>query len=250
MEPDLTLLRQLVEGSPAVRATPSRGVPEPAIRAAESLVGGLPGSYRWWLSTYGTGSLHGSEIATIVPDDHGDAYESLIAPGRLHGDRLSFYDEPDGGDGYAFALDRPVGQEYAVVRRDHFTGEEEETAQSFAGFLSVKTALANGLGDGPNPTVARLWRTTPGVLLPNGVHIYGPDAITERNATFEVGAYAPHWVLVGDDSGGSGFLMRRHGRDRTSVYRLGLGALDADPSTSGALVTDDLWGWLSGGGTV
>ncbi|MFE5853132.1 SMI1/KNR4 family protein [Streptomyces sp. NPDC056500] len=244
MEPDLTLLRQLIEGSPAIRALPTRGVPEPALRAAESIVGTLPGSYRWWLSTYGTGTLHGSEIATIPPADHADTHDSLTAPGRLRDDRLSFYDDPDGGDSYAFALDRPTKHEHAVVRRDHFTGEEDEIADTFAGFLTVRTALANGLRDGPNPTMARLWRTTPGVLLPNGVHIYGPDTIAERNTTYEVRKYAPHWVLIGDDSGGSGFFMRHHGKDRTSVYRLDLGALDTDPTTSGTRVTDDLLEWL------
>ncbi|MCM2387807.1 SMI1/KNR4 family protein [Streptomyces albipurpureus] len=250
MDPDLVLLRQLIEGSAIISARPGRGLPEPAVRAAESVVGALPGSYRWWLTTYGSGTLHGTEIATIAPEEHRDAPESLLAPGRLMGNRLHFYEEPDGGDSFSFALDQSDQsghQEYPVLRRDHFTGEEERYAEGFAGFLTVQTALASGLGDGPNPTIARLWRTTPGVLLPNGIHIYGPGSISERNKTYEVRKYAPPWVLVGDDSGGRGLLMRHHGKDRTSVYRLDLGALDESIATSGERVTGDLLGWLNQG---
>ncbi|MEE1806343.1 hypothetical protein [Streptomyces sp. BE133] len=59
--------------------------------------------------------------------------------------------------------------------------------------------------------------------------------------------YAPDWVLVGDDGGGGGLFMRRHGRDRTRVYRLDLGAIDEDVEADGDPMTDDLLGWLSAG---
>ncbi|MFD4857997.1 hypothetical protein [Streptomyces atratus] len=59
--------------------------------------------------------------------------------------------------------------------------------------------------------------------------------------------YAPDWVLVGDDGGGGGLFMRGHGRDRTRVYRLDLGAIDEDVEADGDPMTDDLLGRLSAG---
>lgn len=177
--------------------------------------------------------------------------EAITAAWRLTDDRLCFAVEPDCGDAYHFALDRSGeagAGEYPVVCRDGADGSEYPVAESFAGFLAVRAARLRGLRDGPNPAVARLWRSTPGVLLDNGVHIYGPQCTGERNETFEVSRYAPDWVLVGDDSGGDGFFMRRHGRDRTCVHRLGLGAICADVEAEGEPVTDDLLGWLRAGG--
>lgn len=206
-------------------------------------MGALPPSYRWWLAEYGSGRVGGADVATVAPPEHADAYEAITAGWRLNGDRLCFAAEPDGGDEYFFVLGARPGAEHPVVRRD----QEEPVADTFAGFLAVQTALATGLKDGPNPTMARLWRSTPGVLLDNGVHVYGPQAIWERNETFEVAEYAPGWVLIGDDSGGGGLFMRRHGRDRVSVFRLGLGAIEPDIEAAGERLTDDLIGWLGQG---
>ncbi|MFB6818477.1 SMI1/KNR4 family protein [Streptomyces sp. NPDC056347] len=253
MRPDPILLRELVDASPgfgrrALPAPPS----EELIRAAEARVGPLPPSYRWWLSAYGHGRAGRAEIATIGP---ADAHESLTAPWRLDGDRLCFAVEPDCGDAYSFALDRAgAGEagagECPVVLRDGADGEEYPVAESFAGFLAVRAALLRGLREGPNPSVARLWRSTPGVLLDNGVHVYGPHLLQERNETFEVARYAPGWTLVGDDSGGDGLFMRHHGRDRASVHRLGLGAIGGDVAAAGEPVTDDLTGWLRAGAVL
>lgn len=103
----------------------------------------------------------------------------------------------------------------------------------------------------PNPTIAALWRITPGVLSPDGVVIYGPKVIVERNETFEVAERAPGWVLVGDDSGGAGLLMRASGpgfdpavgREAAEVF---LVELDALGDEDGEFLTDDLIGWLAG----
>jgi hypothetical protein len=83
--------------------------------------------------------------------------------------------------------------------------------------------------------------------------IYGPHSLAERNTTYEVAEYAPGWVLIGDDGGGHGLLMRASGpafapataRQAAEVYRLELGALCPDVATKGEFVTDDLIGWLS-----
>ncbi|WP_454294824.1 DUF4303 domain-containing protein [Salana multivorans] len=105
----------------------------------------------------------------------------------------------------------------------------------------------------PTPALAELWRITPGLLLDDGTRIYRPDEIAERNETFQVAEYSPGWALVGDDSGGSGYLVRRvgpafdpvTGRVGAEVYRLGLGALTEDVPSLGEFVTDDLIGWLA-----
>ncbi|MGW0432665.1 hypothetical protein ACWDV4_08980 [Micromonospora sp. NPDC003197] len=94
MEPDLTLLRELIEGSPILSTYPGRGVPEEWICEVETVVGPLPPSYRWWLVEYGSGTLGGAGIATIAPPNlrvHAD--DDLTAPGRLTDGRLCFYAE-------------------------------------------------------------------------------------------------------------------------------------------------------------
>ncbi|GAA1316684.1 hypothetical protein GCM10009647_045950 [Streptomyces sanglieri] len=270
MRPDLTQLRDLIEESPGFGRGPAGGVPQALIREAEACVGPLPPSYRWWLAEYGHGRAGNADIATVAPggsggpsgsgddsvgDQAGDPademYEAVTAGWRRDGERLCFAVEPDCGDEFRFALDR-AGEdgEYPVLGRDGTDGCEYPVAESFAGFLTVRAALSRGLRDGPNPAVARLWRSTPGVLLDNGVHVYGPHLIQERNETFEVPRYAPGWVLVGDDSGGDGLFMRRHGRDRITLYRLGLGAAGEDIGVAGEPVTDDLLGWLRAGGPL
>ncbi|MEU0492796.1 DUF4303 domain-containing protein [Nocardiopsis sp. NPDC006139] len=110
-----------------------------------------------------------------------------------------------------------------------------------------------GLAPAPNPSVADLWRTTPGLHLADGTAVYGPHTLAERNAAFEVARHAPGWVLVGDDGGGRGLLMREAGpdfdpatgRESAEVVLLDLGALCPGVADEGEFLTDDLVGWLS-----
>lgn len=46
-----------------------------------------------------------------------------------------------------------------------------------------------------------------GAPRPDGLVLYGRDDLTERNDTFEVAQYLPGYLLIGDDSGGSGVLV-------------------------------------------
>lgn len=106
----------------------------------------------------------------------------------------------------------------------------------------------------PNRVVAELWRQSPGLTLDDGTTMYAPDEIAERNTTFQVAVYAPGWVLIGDDSGGRGYLMRHGppefnpatGRTGAEVFILDLGALTPDIAAEAEFVTDDLIGWLAG----
>ncbi|MFB6888020.1 hypothetical protein ACFCX4_01725 [Kitasatospora sp. NPDC056327] len=241
MRADPELLRDLIATTPGIVTRPVRGRPEAAIRAAEAVTGPLPRSFRWWLAEYGEGSLRGCPIATVDPGP--GSGEPGLARDRPGGDRLWFFEDDD-HERYGFALDRAADEEWPVVVHSPFTGEEQPFADSFAGFLTVWAALATGSGEGPNPAVARLWRATPGVRLPDGGTLYGPHTLRARNDAREVPASAPHWVLVGEDGGGAGLFMRRHGRDRSSLYRVPAGPLRGDLADGGELLSTDLFTWL------
>ncbi|WP_130797839.1 SMI1/KNR4 family protein [Streptomyces otsuchiensis] len=245
-------LRELTGWAPSVRTGPAGGAPGAWIDAAEALLGPLPPSYRWWLVAFGGGTVAGAELACVAPPGALDTPEAVtaqaVAAGGPPGDGLlPFAAEPD-GDRFLFDLTaRRASGECPVLRADGIDGRLDPFADTFVGFLTVSVARAEGLGDGPNPAVARLWRRGPGVRLPGGVQLYGPHLIAERNTTHAVTGYAPGWVLVGDDSGGGGLLMRRHGVDRASVYRLDLGAIGPDAAEDGERVTGDLPGWIASG---
>lgn len=57
------------------------------------------------------------------------------------------------------------------------------------------------------------------------VLLYGAKDIEERNTTYEVQAYVPGWIAIGDDSGGQAILMKLDGSH--GVYFCDHGALDA-----------------------
>lgn len=58
-------------------------------------------------------------------------------------------------------------------------------------------------------SLVALWSVRDGLLTESGVAVYSAKDIGERNAAYEVAQYAPGFLLVGDDSGGRGFLRAR-----------------------------------------
>ncbi|MFF2350576.1 hypothetical protein ACFVVL_12410 [Kitasatospora sp. NPDC058115] len=82
-----------------------------------------------------------------------------------------------------------------------------------------------GRGPGLPAPLAALWRVTDGLMTEAGVTVYPAGCIGERNATYEVARYAPGFVLVGDDSGGRGFLLRTDDPG-SAVYASDLGDLE------------------------
>ena len=54
--------------------------------------------------------------------------------------------------------------------------------------------------------------------------IYSCKALPERNVTYEVGKYAPGYVTIGDNGGGSA-LMLRGGPGPSPVYLVGHGVM-------------------------
>ncbi|WP_432113133.1 hypothetical protein [Streptomyces sp. S1] len=91
----------------------------------------------------------------------------------------------------------------------------------------------------PAPLVA-LWSVRDGLLTESGVAVYSAVDIGERNATYEVAQYAPGFLLVGDDSGGRGFLLRADDPD-SAVFSSGLG--DLDPADFD-VVSADFASWI------
>ncbi|WP_449349038.1 SMI1/KNR4 family protein [Streptomyces shaanxiensis] len=80
-----------------------------------------------------------------------------------------------------------------------------------------------------------LWSVRNGLLTESGVAVYSTADIGERNATYEVARYAPGFLLVGDDSGGRGFLLRAGDPD-PAVFSSGLG--DLEPADFDVVSTD------------
>lgn len=80
----------------------------------------------------------------------------------------------------------------------------------------------------------------------NGVLLYCRETLRERNATFEVADYAPGHLLIGDDSGGSGFVIACAGV-AGPVFRVDLGSLDEDDFV---VVAATFQAWAAGGFAV
>jgi hypothetical protein len=59
-------------------------------------------------------------------------------------------------------------------------------------------------------------------VLANHFALYSCRDLPERNATFEIGEYAPGFVIVGGDGGGSAIVMRG-GSGRSPVFLVGHG---------------------------
>ncbi|MBN3767633.1 SMI1/KNR4 family protein [Burkholderia sp. Ac-20365] len=82
-----------------------------------------------------------------------------------------------------------------------------------------------------------------GVLLENGLSLYQLQDLAERNETYEVKDYCDGYLLIGDDSGGKGFLIKLE-KDDPSVFESGLG--DLDPSDFSSIAVN-LQEWISRG---
>jgi hypothetical protein len=91
----------------------------------------------------------------------------------------------------------------------------------------------------PAPLMA-LWSVRDGLLTESGVAVYSAGDIGERNATYEVAQYAPGFLLVGDNSGGRGFLLCADDPD-SAVFSSDLG--DLDPADFD-VVSADFASWI------
>lgn len=83
------------------------------------------------------------------------------------------------------------------------------------------------------------WRTFGEVTFQSGINIYGFDIAEERNGLYGVCAYAPDYILIGDDGGGQGVFLKKNS-DQLNVFYQDLGALSS-PFYS---LNIDLFSWL------
>ncbi|WP_211282557.1 hypothetical protein [Streptomyces griseorubiginosus] len=83
-------------------------------------------------------------------------------------------------------------------------------------------------------------------MAESGVTVYSSEDVGERNATYEVALYAPGFLLVGDDGGGRGFLVRADDPD-SAVFSSGLG--DLEPADF-EIVSASFPEWLASLGTA
>jgi hypothetical protein len=68
------------------------------------------------------------------------------------------------------------------------------------------------------------YRATDGFMMPSGINVYQVEDVFERNKTFEIDVYCKGYLLIGDNSGGRGFLLSLAEGD-TKVYSSDLGDL-------------------------
>jgi hypothetical protein len=91
-------------------------------------------------------------------------------------------------------------------------------------------------------TLAELLKLSNGFLTPGGIHLYGADCLAERNQTYEVAEYCEGHLLIGDNSGGRGYVMQL-GDEDGCVYSSGLGDLEV---TGFQKEADSLQDWIDG----
>ncbi|MFF5965122.1 hypothetical protein ACFY64_15555 [Streptomyces collinus] len=94
------------------------------------------------------------------------------------------------------------------------------TAATAADVARARAELALPL---PAPLVA-LWKMADGFMTDAGVAVYPAGCIGERNTAYEVAQYAPGFILIGDNSGGRGFLLCADGQG-SAVFSSDLGDL-------------------------
>ncbi|GHA70174.1 SMI1/KNR4 family protein [Cognatilysobacter bugurensis] len=137
-------LQEKISSTDVIRWHPGQEVEDEWIADAEQELGvRLPPSYKWWLKTFGSGAVGGSEILTLAPPEfRDDADADLVYIHRLN--RAN----PNWPEGRIFILqtspeevfyfdlgDVSANGEYAVFREDVFGAKPERYADSFSQFL-------------------------------------------------------------------------------------------------------------------
>ena len=100
-------------------------------------------------------------------------------------------------------------------------------------------AASDAIGGSVHPRLLDLYAHTDGFLTDDGVTVYDAASLAERNDTFEVGTYATGYLLIGDDSGGRGFLLALDD-PQSPVYVTDLGDLHP-PGFEVAGASMDAW---------
>lgn len=241
-----------------INSTPAASPPRPA--ADPDLATSLAGAIRTALAELPPDARDAMCLVALVTTGEGlRPYLSITThdddPWNLHDSRYALVaDDHCERWGSAWNLRWPDIAELDGDQADAQFGCQLATMEEALRQVDVGGGFGSGEApEPPNPTLADLWEMTPGWYAADGTGLYGPHSWAERNTTYEVDTYAPAWVLVGDDSGGGGYFMRRgplrfdpaEGRRLAEVFWLDLGVGSADIATDGAFVTDDLIGWAA-----
>lgn len=115
------------------------------------------------------------------------------------------------------------------------TGTRAPAAQSAIDRANV--SVAGGLPQ----QLAALYELTDGITTDDGITVYAVAQLAERNLAYEVESEARGYVLIGDDSGAEGFLLRADDPD-SPVYSAELDALDPEDFEE---VADDFDAWVA-----
>jgi hypothetical protein len=94
-----------------------------------------------------------------------------------------------------------------------------------AAAADLQAALRQGRWSALPGDLEQLLSQSNGFLTPGGISLYGTDDLAERNQTYEIDQYSEGFLLIGDNSGGKGYLMQL-GRGESPVYSSDLGDLD------------------------
>ena len=86
----------------------------------------------------------------------------------------------------------------------------------------------------PDAWIAGFWAQSDGAMIEDLVQIYATDLIAERQQTYDIAAWFPDHLLIGDDSGGRFILLERSAPHRFCLHDSG------DPFIADALVFSSL----------
>jgi hypothetical protein len=109
-----------------------------------------------------------------------------------------------------------------------------------AQLLQMEQSLAARLPAG----LREFLKLSDGLSFGGGLLIYGSADLKERNDTWEVNEYAPGYLAIGDDGGGSVFLMRVKDDEDPAIYAVGSGVMDPEFAEK---VSESLYAWVSAG---
>lgn len=108
---------------------------------------------------------------------------------------------------------------------------------------TVVLDLEQRLGQ-PLPTEYRQFlRLTNGASLAGGLLLYNTGEIEERNATWQVAAYAPGYLAIGDTGGGEAILLQLNSGD-SRLFIVGTGSMAPEMARE---LAPSLEQWLVGG---
>ena len=97
--------------------------------------------------------------------------------------------------------------------------------RSPAGLIDLKECMIQGNWTNFPHSLQELLKLSNGFITARGIHLYGTNDLVDRNATFEINEYCVGYLLIGDNSGGKGYLMCLTEEDH-SIYSSDLGDLD------------------------